>query len=289
MQTSYLFFFVGAVSIGLLVGCAADSGSDSKEQSLDVVASGLGFSDFSIDSFEQVSLEQQRLKEDTIAVCMLQAGFEYTPEYERPNSNKPKPAEGETAADYAETHGWGVAESRVALSADGQISPNAAYRRSLSASELAAYDVALWRDDGNEPNCSTVAAERVQRESKLSVAFDDYGDGLNDLIGQFWSDLRIRAFHNEWSTCMAEWGYDYPSPSAMQVDLQERSDAVISAGPQQFADLLDETLGYETRAATASLECGLPPSLAGEPEVYRQVLTDLAHGFLRDNPEFGQR
>lgn len=285
LKTSYLLFLVGAVSLGLLVACARESSSGSEEPPLDVVARELGFRDFSIDSFEKTSLEQVQLYQDTVTTCMLRSGFEYTPEYNRPRSNKPAHADGETAADYADTHGWGVTESRISHSG-GPRSPNALYRMTLSEAERDAYEIALWRDSGGAPNCAALASQTVADESKLSVAFDEYGDQFRELVDRFWSDLRIITFHNEWTACMNERGYDYRSPARMQSDLQERSDAMIAAGPYEFDDVLEETLGFEIRAAMASLECGVPPAPAGQPEIYRSVLSDLANSFLRDNPEF---
>lgn len=271
----------------MLAACGAQNSPD-RSQSLDVVAQQLGFADFSIDSFERSSLEQRQLYEDTVTSCMLQAGFEYTPEYERRRTPEPPIESGESAAAYAETHGWGVSESRVQRG--GPISPNSLYRKSLSEAELEAYEIALWRTDGDGDTvpCADVAAQTVANESKLAVAFDEYGDDFGELVERFWSDLRITSFHAEWSTCMTGWGYDYRSPSLLRRDLEDRSDELISAGPSEFEDRLNQMLAYETAAATASLDCGMPPAPASQPDIYRIVLTDLAHRFLQDNPEFSK-
>lgn len=271
----------------LFAGCTRNSNAADKERSLDVVAEELGFADFSIDSFERRSLEQRQLYEDTVTSCMLQKGFEYIPEYDKRPTNQPALEGGESAADYAETHGWGVSETLLPQSA-GSPSPNALYRRTLSDAELEAYDYALWRSGGDVTPCADVATQKVASESKLAVAFDEYGDQFRELVERFWSDLRITSFHGEWSTCMSQRGYDYPTPQRMQTDLEDRSSDLTAAGPTEFEDEFKQLITYETGAAGASLDCGVPPAVAGQPDIYRIVLTDLAHRFLQDNPDFSQ-
>lgn len=270
--------------MAFVVGCGVPASTSERAQSLDVVAQNLGFADFSIDSFERTSLEQRRLHEDTVTTCMLERGFEYTPEYDKRRLNQPRIDSGETSASYAETHGWGYAESLLR----GDPSPNAQFRRSLSEAELEAYNIALWSTEGATTPCADLAAQKVADESKLAVAFDEYGDELDALVEQFWIDLRIISFHDEWSVCMAERGYEYRTPTQMQTDLEVRSRSLVSASMTELDAVLGELLEYETNAATASLECGMPPSAASQPEIYRIVLADLAHSFLQGNPDFAQ-
>lgn len=134
--------------------------------------------------------------------------------------------------------------------------------------------------------CDGEAVERAFGARNELLA--DLSAELDDLEDRIASDSTIVDLNREWVACMAESGFDYRSPSDMEVDISERSAAFLfdatgldmSATPDTWdlstltLDGLDPSLaaqlaaaeGYEIDVAVADVACS-----AGYDETYRTV------------------
>ena len=143
--------------------------------------------------------EQQR--EDMIAACMQQQGFQYTPE----------PA---LAADDSMTleQAWESAQN----------GPNELYIASLTPTQWTSYSMALAgvpdANDPSSPSNSGCLHDAYTAILGVFAAYNALREPYEDMQDDIAKDTRIAAVEQSWSTCMQGSGYSYANTSALAAD-----------------------------------------------------------------------
>ena len=139
----------------------------------------------------------------------------------------------------------------------------------------------------------------AQEEAFAGEAFwTEFGAEWTDVVDRALADPRLVEVRDQWASCMAAEGYDFPDQPAMQAHLLARLDAVVSYpsgsasdrlfappeptgaapepdyDPAELAALIDE----EIAIATLSLECS-----AASDEVFAEVLGEYEQAFVENN------
>lgn len=169
--------------------------------------------------------------EEIIAQCMTAEGFEYTPvDFETTDTIVVGTGDEWDIDDRAwvEKYGYGLfefpgsdAEPEESESESTSIDENAEYIASLSESEAAAYDEALYgppieEEALNDPDfeysweesgCAGQAQHEVQGEDPLATAeFDDLFERISSLSEQAMDSTEQQELDARWAACMADAG-----------------------------------------------------------------------------------
>lgn len=252
------------------------------------IASKLGVTELSLNSMQQLEQRALVVYEEEVALCMKGQGFDYRsrPLEEPVLQNR---AGTNTEAEFVERFGWGIVYSMTAederVDASAAIGENERIYKGLSSTARDAYDAALegtFDTDG----CESTATQATRTAVPGYALVDEYGDQIEQTIERFSTDLRIVAFHRKWSSCMSEFQHDYPSPDALSREIARRARTVPASTRTTPTEWLAEVRDFELDVAAASLECGVGPTVYGQPAVYETVLDGLEQRFLSENPDF---
>jgi hypothetical protein len=194
------------------------------------------------DATEQI--EQQRLVQQEIQVCMQAQGFAYVPE-EVGDGLRFFAASQQaslSAAEYAETEGFGIS-TRFDAVLEGDIdlsestSPNDEHLATLSEGEADAWQFALRgapperNDQGQliDPEtgealrpgqavggCNSSAQEAVRGDVS---AFFDLAASYDELETRIEADPRVAEISQQWSACMSAEGFDYTDEAEARAEI----------------------------------------------------------------------
>lgn len=278
-----------ATALLVFLGVASAScGSSAAPAPRGTIASTLGISELSVTSLQALEYDASVVYEEQLATCMKGEGFEYRREVQSKPALQDR-AETNTEAEFVERHGWGIVDSlkeQGGLGSSGvALGENAEIYANLSPGAREAYDVAR-EGSATEDGCETFAADASRAAVPGFALADQYADQIEQTVERFATDLRIVAFHRKWSTCMIEFGFDYDSPNSLSRDITKRATGLPDDPLMSRDAWLAEMLDVERDAADASLQCGVGPSVYGQPQVYDTVLDTLEQRFLSENPEF---
>lgn len=192
-------------------------------------------------------LEERRLIQQEIQVCMQAEGFTYVPEAVGAGirfvlaTNQ----SGESSQDYAETEGFGLStrfdalfEGDIDLTEDSD--PNAEHLATLSDGEADAWQFALRgapperNEQGQliDPDTGEViqgGPGRVRggctRDAQTIVrgdlsALNDLADDFAELEERIAADPRVAAINRDWIGCMLEAGFDYQDEEEARTDIR---------------------------------------------------------------------
>jgi hypothetical protein len=132
---------------------------------------------------------------------MTEQGFEYIPYVEPPSSSGF--AEPGTEEEFVDLYGFGIA---TFLLEDEQL--DAAEFEEESASDPNSVIDAVSADSA-PAGCLDSAYDDVYNSDTSEVFYEVFGAAIDDFFTDADSDLRILDLEAEWSTCMAEKGYDF--------------------------------------------------------------------------------
>jgi hypothetical protein len=223
-----LFTCIGLTAV--LAGCGAGAGEDQASGNPNDGPLGELFG-WNVDPTEQRAKDLER--EETVAVCMREAGYEYTPvDYQ---AQQPEGADEQwtNPEEFGKKYGYGIVfnynlyERPNEDGTSGQFSgnefidPNNDYVTGLSQSEQEAYYTALYGDQSGfeepvdesvdtvfvappieEQGCSGKAQQQVYGEDPFSNP--DMSARLDEIFSQMESDPRIEDANRAWSDCMYE-------------------------------------------------------------------------------------
>lgn len=200
---------------------------------------------FSFDPLEQMATldDRQQQARELIAECMAKEGFEVISAYP-PVDNIAEFGAPRDDIDYAREYGFGISttfgDTDLLASADEWIDPNQAIIESLSESERAAYFDAL-EGTGEFDGCIGEADKQVFGRETLSEIYEK--TDLESIFDRLAADPRIADIEAEWSKCMAEQGYQYENPDALNEtvnDLRERFNEIVGVS-EEFDDQVADT------------------------------------------------
>jgi hypothetical protein len=263
-----LAFLVAACGGG---GGGAEPTTTEEEQSTgeETLADFFGWSDEDPEAAEAEYREQESRIQESIRLCMAEAGFEYQPMLP-PEGSFGFADEEFDEGEWVRTQGFGITtwygnEDAVMEPerAEEWVDPNQEMLEAMSESESQAWYEALYgtEEEQTEDMVTEVdpetgeeyqvsygygagcQGEAYEAEYGEQQATDDLWTELNPEMEAMYervqADPRIVELDEEWSACMAEAGYEYESMSRMQEtiyqDFQTRFDEIV--GPNGgFAD-----------------------------------------------------
>jgi len=308
-------------------GCTASgdptgSGAD-RETITDFIPGALAFDEASgADQFR--ALEQKA--QESIAKCMAEQGFDYIPYVESQSQGGFMEAESEE--EFVDLYGFGIATSLLAdqemdeeaMDEEMARNPNYAIEEALSDAEREAYSEALY---GAQPDidfenmteeeidaafaafeaagptgCMDTAYSEVYEQGADQAFYEEFGSALEDTFANIESDPRIAELESQWSTCMADRGYDYATQGDIEKYLLHRledagaiTDLEISPDGGGFGygsegiepgspmeDAVKEIAAEEVAIAKDALACS-----KDQEKVYREVYEEAEQRFIDEH------
>lgn len=204
-------------------------------------------------------------RENLIAACMTEQGFEYTPQV--PNVDQIVYLDGpvQGSREFVESWGYGVWDQPPnggggGFMYTGGADPNHERREAMTEAGREAYDTArlgpviATGDDGSisrEGGCYDVA-------EGWAAAGDPYLDGVRDEAQAFLEtigdDSRFGEVDAAWASCMADAGFGYRTPAEAQQQFMDEMLLEIEDGTLD-RDAVTEHAPEEVRVAVADLDC----------------------------------
>jgi hypothetical protein len=222
-----------AVAIG---ACGEEASSEVEPPPVDI-EDQLGFDQAGI-------IARQSRVEAAIRDCMRNEGFEYVPVDPLAQRAAVLGASRLSDEEFLEQFGYGI--STLWGRGKPEADPNEQARRSLSPAERKVYDRVLWGDNTGATftaavdsgdfeslgGCTRKATEAVFGGAQVLTEIQGKLDALEERILQ---DQRMVRAIERWSQCVAEAGFQYEEPEAIDSDLFERMEAIVGPLPGQFA------------------------------------------------------
>lgn len=242
-----------AAGLTLLIGaCSSDDGSGSTDAGAPAspLAEFLGQGDFINDpeAAQARAIEDERARQEIIAECMGEQGFEYTPVDQSQFMAVSAEAEEWGSEEWVAKWGFGITtqyfsqdqvgpdligfdESRFETEAEEFVDPNQDYVESLSESERDAYFEALHGQDPLEGMMDESLSEEEMEaqmedfrwepqgcegeayaENNNSMSFYmDFQDEMQEMQERIESDPRVVERRRQISDCVADKGHEYES------------------------------------------------------------------------------
>jgi hypothetical protein len=226
-----------ALATAIAIGACGDEGTAPADRPPVDIEDQLGFDQAGI-------IARQSRVEAAIQVCMRNEGFEYVPVDPLAQREAVLGSSRLRDEEFLQQFGYGISTlwGRAQVEAD----PNERLRLALSPAERKVYDRVLWGenagatftaavDSGNFEElggCTRKATEAVFGGAQVLTEIQGKLDALEERILQ---DQRMVRAIESWSRCMAEAGYQYDEPEAIDSDLFERMEKLVGPLPGQFA------------------------------------------------------
>lgn len=248
-----IFLLVIAIATTALAGGCGSS--DKKSGPPQELEEQLGFSRLGI-------MERQSRVENEIRDCMKAQGFDYVPidpfAQQQALTGKARQSEEEFQRDF----GYGI--STLFGRGNQQADPNDRIRAGLSTADRAAYDRALYGDNPGTTfaeavdsgdfselgGCTKQASANVFGGTAVLSQLVSKLDQLDERIAE---DQRMVKATDKWSQCMADQGYHYEEPDAIDEDITKRFKAIVGVGVRPGATKPEPGTSYD-RAALSNLQ-----------------------------------
>ena len=219
-----------------LAACGEDEATEAEPPPVDI-EDQLGFDQAGI-------IARQSRVEAGIRDCMRDEGFEYVPVDPLAQRAAVLGSSRLSDEEFLQQFGYGI--STLWGRARAEADPNERIRLAMSPSERKVYDRFLWGensgatfteavDSGNFEKlggCTRKATEAVFGGAQVLTEIQGKLDALEERILQ---DQRMVRAIERWSNCMAESGFQYEEPEAIDSDLFERTEKIVGPLPGQFA------------------------------------------------------
>jgi hypothetical protein len=189
-------------------------------------------------------LARQSRVEAAIRDCMKQQGFDYVPVDPVAQRSALFGSARLSDLDFAKQFGYGISTlwGKTSATAD----PNQRLRATMSPADRQAYDRTLGGDnpgatftsavdtgDFNElGGCTRDATDKVFGGAQVLTQLQGKLDQLEERI---FSDQRMVKAVEKWSQCMADAGFRYEQPEAIDTDMYKRMEIIVGQVPGQFA------------------------------------------------------
>ncbi len=208
-------------------------------------------------------------EENAIASCMQDAGFEYTPREISSADYRKDEDTFEFTEEHAAREGYGYSSPEPESDETESADPNADYLAAMSATERAAYELALWGEqdapidddaeyawDWTKAGCYGKASNEAWAASPMAAfedpAYADLGEQISRLYEEVYADPKVTAVDAAWSDCMNKAGYDFAQVMDANNSFAEQYAALWDgADPETGTDKAAETALREREVATA--------------------------------------
>jgi hypothetical protein len=178
---------------------------------------------------DQAEVDRQNAEvQEKVAECMGEQGFDYVPDTQGGGSFVMSDDSGLDwgSEEFAKTYGYGITTDPLGMGdgpEDPHVDPNADFIASLSDTEQAAYNNALWGlpsdASPNEPQeydwqkagCMGAAQHDVFGEGGFGSdpEFDALSEGMNSLYTEVRESPIVQEKEADWSDCLADAGFDH--------------------------------------------------------------------------------
>ena len=239
---TFLIVIVIGASLGLSAcgGSGEAGGSTQKKAKVNPntpVEDQLGFDTAGI-------MARESRAEAYIRDCMKAQGFDYVPIDPFAQRAAVTGASRLSDEDFLKQFGYGI--STLWGRGGKQADPNQALRAGLAPADRKAYDHALWGDyqgstfqaavDSGDftklGGCTRKATDAVFGGAQVLTQLQGKLDQLDERIG---ADQRMVKANQRWTDCMAQNGYQYDDPDAIDSDLTKRMEKIVGPLPGPFA------------------------------------------------------
>jgi hypothetical protein len=241
---TFLIVIVLGASLGLSAcGGSGEAGGSTQQQKQSKtnpnapVEDQLGFDTAGI------MARQSRVEAD-IRECMKAQGFDYVPIDPFAQRAAVTGVSRLSDEDFLKQFGYGI--STMWGRGGAQADPNQTLRKSLSPADRRAYDSALWGDNPGATfqaavdsgdftklgGCTRKATEAVFGGAQVLTQLQGKLDQLDDRILE---DQRMVHAVEKWTSCMADAGFRYDDPDAIDSDLTKRMERIVGPLPGPFA------------------------------------------------------
>ncbi|WP_019180584.1 hypothetical protein [Microbacterium yannicii] len=303
-RTAPLALFVVAGLVGSLAACSAPGGSaapDPEDSPLNKYMMAVWGGDLSPEEQEERFAKEQEQREELVAECMTQEGFEYIPVVQdgttfMSDGEEWKPEDREWVAQY----GYGMVNypgrDEPMPTDDMPVDPNQDYVTSLSESEQQAYYEVLhgppvpedqMNEDGSyeydweQAGCYGYAQHEVEQSNP---AMADEFKPLMTAMEEFWTETHESEVFDEidaeWSACMADAGHaGYDAQMDAQTTLSDELNEYYENQTEWVEDdpELAEFGEKEIEVALADLECR---EETGYRAAYAEIQYELEEEFI---------
>ncbi len=251
---------------------AACGGGEDKADAADEVASPiaefLGEESFFGGDPEQMAArfaDQERTRQETIAACMTEKGFEYVAYVPEQAFDFTTTGDGleYDSREYAERYGFGITTQRYSQEEVGpdlvghdfsqfeenvDEDPNSAIREAMDEATLSAYDEALYGDPDDFPTFDpeTMTDEELEAaeaeatsftpsgcegeafaQDTMNAFYNEFGEEMEELYESVLDDPRVKERLAEVSECMSGEGHDIPADGEIWEVMNERFEPVM--------------------------------------------------------------
>ncbi|HYF25577.1 MAG TPA: hypothetical protein VD931_07565 [Baekduia sp.] len=229
---------LATAAAALVLGLAACGGDDNAaEQPKGDVEDQLGFNQSAIDA-------RQSRVEAAIRDCMKAEGFEYVPVDPIAQRAAVTGSGRLSDEDFLQQFGYGI--STLWGRGGNREDPNRTIRAGLGPADQRAYDRALYGENAGATffaavdsgdfselgGCTKKATEQVFGGAAV---LNELTGKLDELEERILEDQRMTKAIEAWSACMADKGFRYEEPEAIDEDLLERMEELVGSYPGQFA------------------------------------------------------
>jgi hypothetical protein len=236
------------------------------------------------DELEQLNAEMVQKREELIAQCMLDAGFNYIPDLNSRNGRATMDQAAPTDREWVAQYGYGIVSGHHAadLMEREDVDPNEEYLKTLTEAERTAFEIALNGPlDNPMPEtppgqleipreamhewilslgCSGPATIASQEGNPLFIRDQDEFIPLFDAHSAMLRELERRpefvTINQDWSNCMADAGFPWlPNVSAARVGiLLEEAMLRMDMGTEP-SPIRTELQEREIATALADIDC----------------------------------
>lgn len=229
---------------------SSDGKTTSADSPLDAYINAGYDANKSVEELRTEAAKESAVREDIIAQCMKDEGFDYYPvDWE----SNPLNAVAEGAEwlpddpDWVAEYGYGVMHSPFAVvaaanneDAADRPTPNRDYVAALTEGEREAYTITLYGEEVNETYDETTGEstfeydwekagcigkaghETTSKSQDLYTQYEDLFLSLDAMYADVAASDKAVELNKSWSSCIAEAGYDFPDPTAASLSVTQR-------------------------------------------------------------------
>lgn len=287
--------FLPALAVGVLLlvaSCGSSDDDDANGGPLPVDAMLIDY--FGTDDLDEYQVGVQRRVATLIVECMDERGWPYEI---APAFRWPRDTEDPDTLEYAETQGFGVVsdfERLVAFENGAGLSgvdPNRGYLETLTADGIAGYLTALQGGDSTS-GCTNWAADEAWSDWNRFHRELPWFSGLAEERD---AHRTLSAVRERWQVCMADRGWEYREPAAIEEDVrlrlgemfqeQQMGNAVVSTDDalvltEEAEALLAELAIFERSVAVDNFNC-----LEPERSLIREAEAEVQQTFVDGNAD----
>ncbi|MFE7845517.1 hypothetical protein ACFUTX_10045 [Microbacterium sp. NPDC057407] len=251
----------------VLSGCAATPAAEEGEpvSPLEKYLGAVWGTDMSEEEQQEHFARQMREREELVAACMTEQGFDYIPETQAGQVGEGPSWEPDDRKWVAE-YGYGYVNMPEDPGAEETyVDPNADYVESLPQSEQDAFYEALYGPqtaDGSETDwsagCSGQADAQMGDDPAQAEEFQPVYDALSEMYTEVESRKEIVDLNAKWAACMDDAGHPgYTAQGDASESIMKRSDELFAESSEGIPDesAMDELAKDEVELALVDLEC----------------------------------